>query len=365
MKEEIYLLALYFTPGIGAVLTKNLISYCGSAETVFKTSRTKLKKIPGIGDKLSHITENIHSYLTIAEEEIEKADKARAEILIYTSPEYPKKLKGISDAPPILYYKGNGDLNNPKSIAIVGTRNATAYGKHVVEEIIEGVKKHNPLIVSGLAYGIDVHAHKHALKNNLETVGIMASGIDIIYPKLHSKIASQMMGQGGIITEFTVGTIPDAPNFPKRNRIIAGMADAVIVVEAAERGGALITAELANGYNRDVLAVPGNLHSSFSEGCNKLIRNHKANILTNPDDIAYLLDWPDTDQTAIEVKDSTQRSEKEQQIIAVLNQNSEGLMIDTLSNITEIPMNEIASQLLNLEFDGWIVSLPGKKYQLK
>ncbi len=364
MKEETYLLALNFTPGIGAVLTRNLISYCGSAEAVFKTPKQKLRKIPGIGDKLLKVTENIQSYLNTAEEEMEKAQNAGAAIHTFISSGYPKKLKGINDAPAALYFKGKCNLNNPKCIAIVGTRNATTYGKKVVEEIIEGVKKYNPIIVSGLAYGIDIHAHKHALKNNLDTIGVMASGIDIIYPKVHTKIANQMMGQGGIVTEFPIGTIPDAPNFPKRNRIIAGMADAVIVVEAAERGGALITAELANGYNRDVLAVPGNLNSSYSEGCNKLIRNHKANILTNPDDIAYILDWPEAEGKDEIIKDVSELNSKEQKIISLLSQQPEGLMIDSLSHTTEIPVGEIASVLLNLEIGGWIISLPGKKYQL-
>ena len=236
--------------------------------------------------------------------------------------------------------------------------------KKVVEEIIEGVKKYNPLIVSGLAYGIDIHAHKNALKNNLETIGVMASGIDIIYPRVHTKIVHQMMDQGGIVTEFPIGAIPDAPNFPKRNRIIAGMADAVIVVEAAEKGGALITAELANGYNRDVLAVPGNLNSSFSEGCNKLIRNHKANILTNPDDIAYILGWPDTENKVRVVKDFSVLNSKEKKIIELLEKQPDGLMIDALSHSSEIPVGDIALLLLNLELGGWIISLPGKKYQL-
>lgn len=364
MNEKAYQLALSFIPGIGDILIKQLISYIGSAEAVFSTSNSKLRKIPGIGEKIAESLKNTENYFRKAEEEYEKVQKAGGVILCYTDKDYPKKLKEINDAPCIVYYKGNGDLNNPKVISIVGTRSATSYGKRIVEEIISGVKDHNPLIVSGLAYGIDIHAHKTALNNGLETIGIMASGIDIIYPGIHRKIASQMIESGGIMTEYLTETKPDAPHFPTRNRIIAGMADAVIVVEAAERGGALITAELANGYNREVFAVPGDLHSSYSEGCNKLIRNHKASILTNPKDIEYLLSWPESDQIPDEPVDLTELNEQEKNIIRLLQSFTDGLMVDELSWKSQIPINQLASILLNLEFSGLIVSLPGKKYKL-
>jgi len=365
LKEKIYQLALYFTPGIGDILIKQLISYLGSAGAVFNSSIPKLHKVPGIGPKIISSLKEADHYIRKAEEEIEKVRKVGGKILFYTDKDYPGKLKEINDAPSVIFLKGSCDLNNSKVIAIVGTRSATDYGKHIVEEVIRGMREHKPLIVSGLAYGIDIHAHKHALKNGLETIGVMASGLDVIYPGVHTKIAGQMQNSGGLLTEYVIGTKPDAPHFPTRNRIIAGMSDAVIVVEAAERGGALITAELANGYNRDVFAVPGNVHSTFSEGCNKLIRNHKASILTDAKDIEYLLDWPESGKDEPIKPDYGKLDKGERVVIELLQKFKEGLKIDELSWKSQIPINQIAVLLLNLEFSGLIVSLPGKKYKLK
>jgi len=364
VNETVYILALQSTPGIGNVLLKQLISYCGSAEEVFNSSTGKLKKVPGIGNKLAGITSDSHTKLANAKDLIDRTQKLNGQIIPYTSNEYPSRLKEINDCPAVLFINGTWNSQNQKVVSIVGTRSATPYGKQVVEEVMEGIAPYNPLVVSGLAYGIDIHAHKTALKNNLQTVGVMGSGLDIIYPKLHTKIAAQMMSSGGLVTEHPLGTKPDAPHFPMRNRIIAGMSDAVIVIEAAEKGGALITAELANGYGRDVLAVPGNLHSSYSEGCNKLIRNHKAHILTNPDDIAYLLNWPDSKQSA-EPKDISGLNGDEQIILTTLLSSQKGLQIDELSISTKIGLPQLAGLLLQLEFDDWIVSLPGKIYKIK
>lgn len=371
MEEKTYQLALYLLPGIGGVLFKQLISYCGSAEKVFSTPKSKLRKIPGIGEKITETLKQSSEFLIQAEDEFNKISDLGGQVLMYNDPSYPYRLREINDSPPIIFYKGKANLNNTKVLSIVGTRNASEYGKDMVKEIIDGIKAHNPLIISGLAYGIDVEAHRHAIKCNLETVGVMATGLDIIYPAYHKKIAKKMEESGGLITEQKIGTTPEAPQFPARNRIIAGMCDVVIVVEAAKRGGALITAELANGYDREVFAVPGDLHSEFSEGCNKLIRNHKAHILTDPADIEYLMDWTlESDGKASEEKigssvDLDELDDNCRSIVTLLMEKPNGLTIDELSWQSQIPLNQIASNLLTLEFSGIVTSLPGKKYKMQ
>jgi DNA processing protein len=257
------------------------------------------------------------------------------------------------------------DLNATKIIGIVGTRKATDYGKEAVEKILSELIPHNTLIVSGLAYGIDICAHKTALNNNQPTIGVMASGMDIIYPAVHKEIANRMIDNGGLITEYPFGSKPDAPHFPARNRIIAGLCDAVIVAEAADSGGALITAEIANSYNREVFAVPGNLGNKYSEGCNKLIRSHKAHILLNVKDLEYNLNWS-TDEN-VKPKpapmDLSSFDEEEQEVLTLMKEK-EGILIDDLSWKSQIPVSKLASILLNLEFQGVIKSLPGKKFKL-
>lgn len=250
-QNRVALVALHFIPGIGDYTIRQLISYCGSAEKVFKTPKGKLLKIPGIGPAIAEALTRGGSFEK-AEKEIKRAEKESVKIIFYLDKNYPSRLKHIPDAPSMLYVKGNFDFENPKTVGIVGTRQATAYGKEQVEKLVEGLVPHGALIVSGLAYGIDIQAHKQALKNNLPTVGVMGSGIDVIYPASHKETAHKMLEHGGLVTENSFGAKPDAHNFPERNRIIAGLSDALVVVEAAEKGGALITAEIANGYNKDV-----------------------------------------------------------------------------------------------------------------
>src|SRR6185437_6863705 len=261
--QSIYEIALGYIPGIGDTLTRQLVSYCGSAENVFKEKKGKLLKIPGIGETLAEsiIKQDV---LKEAETEVKKAEKSDTRIIFYTSEEYPTRLKNISDAPTLLYYKGNANLNVEKVIGIVGTRHATEYGKEQTTKLVEGLKSHNPVIISGLAYGIDIAAHKACVTNDIPTIGIMGSGIDIIYPSQHREVANKMILNGGLLTENKFGTKPEPSRFPERNRIIAGMCDALVVVEAGEGGGALITAELANSYNREVFAIPGKIGDEFS-----------------------------------------------------------------------------------------------------
>ncbi len=365
--EKVFQLALSLISGVGDITAKTLVSYCGSAKEIFKKTKSQLAKIPGIG---TINADNIHSFknFAAAESEIKKCEKQQIRILFYTDKEYPKKLKHAPDAPVVLYYKGAADLNGKKTVAIVGTRKSTSYGRDFTEKIVEQLKPHQALIVSGLAYGIDICAHKAALKNGLETIGVMASGIDIIYPSTHQGTAMDMLRQGGLITEFKTGEKPEAHNFPSRNRIIAGMSDVVIVIEAATKGGALITAEIANSYNRDVFALPGDVGKRYSEGCNNLIKQNKATILTSVEDIEYVMNWQSDTSSAVtddRYFDFSTLTPAEQSIIELLSTSPEGVIIDELSWKTQIPLNKLASDLLNLEFSGIIKPLPGKRFKMK
>lgn len=365
--EKIYQVALSMVPGIGDITAKTLVSYCGSAKEVFKKNRNKLSKIPGIGlinaDKIISFNK-----FSAAEGEINKCIKHKIEILFFTDKLYPKKLKHAPDSPTILFYRGSSNMKNQKTVAIVGTRKSTSYGREFTEKIVEKLAPHNALIVSGLAYGIDINAHRAALKYGLDTIGVMASGLDIIYPDLHRKVAMEMLQHGGLVTEFKIGMKPEAHNFPSRNRIIAGMSDVTIVVEAAKKGGALITAEIANSYNRDVFALPGDIGKKFSAGCNNLIKSNKAHLLTSIEDIEYIMNWESrSDGQELEDKyyDYSKLSEEERVVIEILKQATDGVILDELSWKSQIPLNKLASILLNLEFNGVVKTIPGKKYRLK
>ncbi len=357
-------LALNFTPGIGPMLVKQLISYCGSAANVFKTPKNKLLKIPGVGLQTAEAILTSKTFER-AEQELKNCEKHNATILLHTDASFPKRLKQINDAPSILYAKGNADFNLQKVVAIVGTRNASAYGKEMTEQIVEGLKSHNALIVSGLAYGIDIQAHKTALKHNMATVGVMASGVNIIYPAIHKDTANKMLENGAVISENPIDSKPDAPKFPARNRIIAGMADAVIVVEAAARGGALITADIANSYNKDVFAVPGNVGNEFSTGCNNLIKSNKAHLINTVRDLEYIMNWEagNENETSAPV-DLSELLDEERKVMLALLELKEAIMIDNLSWKTDTSVSQLASILLSLEFKGLVKSLPGKRYTL-
>lgn len=363
-QERLSFLALQFIPGIGDFLIKQLISYCGSAEQVFKTPKGKLLKIPGVGNVSAESIKNGKSF-TEAEREIRKAERDGVEILFFTDKKYPQRLKLIEDSPSILYYKGNINLNSSRMVGIVGTRQATEYGKNLVEQICKDLVPYQAIVVSGLAYGIDIHAHKHSLKYGLSTIGVMGSGMDVIYPAAHKETAKKMFNQGGLLTENHFGTKPDAHNFPARNRIIAGLCDALIVVEAAEKGGALITADIANSYNKDVFAIPGNVGSPFSEGCNKLIKTNKANLFSSVKDLEYIMNWDTTENNPIDSVDYSSLSPDEQLVIKILREKKLPMMIDELSLLASLNPGKLASLLLNLEFSNLVKSLPGKMYALK
>jgi DNA processing protein len=362
-QDRVYLLALHFVPGVGDVLIKQLISYCGSAEEVFRQTKSKLLRIPGVGDVTTEAIRQGKS-LHRAEDELRKADKACVQILTYLDNAYPHRLKGIEDSPSILYVKGNTNLNHERTVGVVGTRKATSYGRDCVEELVAGLASYRVQIISGLAYGIDIHAHKEALKQGLSTLAVLGSGLDVIYPAAHYDTAQKMTNQGALITENHFGTMPDAHNFPMRNRIIAGMSDAVVVVEAGDKGGALITAEIANSYNKDVFALPGNIHNPYSSGCNRLIKSHKANLLTTVKDLEYIMNWTDSENTqspqlalALEPLDAD-----EVFLLGMLKEKNRSLSIDEISFLSQRPQGLISSLLLSLEFKNRVVSMPGKRY---
>lgn len=364
-QEKLSIVALHFVSGLGDYTVRQLVSYCGSAEKVFKTPKGKLLKIPGIGQVTAESISKGQPFKK-AEQEIKMAEREHTALIFYTDKNYPSRLRQIADAPSLLYVKGNINFENPKTVGIVGTRKATDYGKNCVEGLVEGLVRHGAAIISGLAYGIDIHAHKQSLRNNLETVGVMGSGIDVIYPAAHKETARKMLSHGGLITENPFGTKPDAHNFPARNRIIAGLSDALVVVEAAEKGGALITSEIANSYNKDVFAFPGNIGQSYSTGCNQLIKSNKAHLITSVKDLEYIMNW-DTNAPNARSKETLQLEKfepDEQSVLKILMANNRQLMIDELSWRSGLPVSKLAAVLLGLEFKGIVATLPGKIYKL-
>jgi DNA processing protein len=363
-KDMLYKIGITLIPNIGSVNGKKLIAYCGGAEAVFKEKKSKLKKIPGIGEITVNSIVN-QSVLKRAEEEIKFIEKHKIKALFYNDKEYPYRLAQCDDSPIVLYYKGNKSLNYHHVLAVVGTRRATTYGKIHCEKIIEDLTGKDVMIVSGLAYGIDSCAHRSALSHNISTIGVLGHGLDRIYPAENRNLAERMLENGGIVTEFLSQTIPDRENFPKRNRIIAGMSDAILVVESGRKGGAIITAEIAFSYSRDVFALPGKVDDEFSKGCNYLIKTNKAALVESGDDIAYILGW-ETKEPQVNPQPQlfVDLNEDEEKIIKIIQKEGE-VGVDRLMIISKLQMSKIAAALLNLEFQGLVLSLPGKRYKLK
>jgi DNA processing protein len=362
--STLHKIALTFIKSIGPVTAKNLLAYCGSAENVFSASKKQLLEIPGVGPKTIDAVRGTNA-LARAQQELDFVEKHGIEVLFFSDEIYPKRLKNCVDSPILLYAKGTADLNHQRVISIVGTRNATSYGKNLCKELCEVLAPYNVLIVSGLAYGIDVTTHKECLANNIPTVGVLGHGLDRLYPKIHKTISQKMVLNGGLLTEFPILTNPDRQNFPQRNRIIAGIADATIVVEASIKGGALITAEIANSYNKDVYAFPGRTNDVFSEGCNFLIKTNRAGLINNANDLIYYLGWDDEVKEKKKVAQTTLQlslTPNEQKVVDAL-QNGQ-LSIDELSIQLNIQQSKLAIVILTLEMQGIIVSLPGKIYKL-
>jgi len=355
----LYKIALSKIPGIGAVLAKNLVSYCGGAESVFRANKKKLLQVPGIGEKIaSGILSS--KVLREAEQELNHVYKNEITVLDHLHNDYPSRLKHFASAPYIMYHKGKGTLNPNRTVAIVGTRKPSTKGEANCKNIVSGLKQYGVTIISGLAYGIDITAHKACVVEHIPTIGIMGNGFGKIYPSAHIKTARQMMEQGGLISEFGYDAGPDRENFPARNRIIAGMADAVIVVESASKGGSMITAIFGNEYNKDVFAVPGKPQDEMSAGCNYLIKNQQAALCENADDVAHIMGWDATSE--VSQKTLFIDLNKKEQLILELIKKHEKISMDLLSFESETTQGELSSLLLNLEFKGCIKALPGKLY---
>lgn len=356
-------IALTMTPGVGDIAAKNLLSYCGSPSAVFKTPKSKLKNIPGIGEKTAD-TIISKSFFEKVEEELLFVEKYKIEVLFYTDDKFPKRLKNCTDSPILLYYRGNANLNQSKILAVVGTRNATDYGKSAIKKLMNELSNQDILVVSGLAYGIDTLAHKAALENGLKTVGVLGHGLHTLYPAQNKSLAKQMVENGGLLTELASSSQMLPSNFPQRNRIVAGMCDALLVVESATKGGALITANIANAYKKDVFAIPGNVYEKYSQGCNFLLKTHKALMVETADDIIRSMNWNDE-----KVKPKAQKqlildlNPKEKKIVDLLK-NHEQLEIDELMKYLKSNHSEYSATLLELEMNGVILSLPGKSYKL-
>jgi DNA processing protein len=358
-------IALTFLPGVGDVITKKLLSVCGSPEAVFTEKPQVLLKAERVGDQIvNSIVVHRQQALKRAAEEIEFISRYNIQPLFYTDAAYPSRLRECIDGPALLYYKGSANLNHPHIIAMVGTRRATNYGKEVCQRLIGELKTLDVLVISGLAYGIDTCAHKAALDQGLGTIAVLAHGLDRIYPPMNKPLAQRMLQQGGLLTDFPVRTNPDRENFPSRNRIIAGLADAVVVVEAGKKGGALITADIANSYNRDVFSVPGNLGNTFSEGCNFLIKTNRAVLVESAADIKYIMGWGDpVKPKAVQKKLMIELSPEEEKIIEIIQENGEA-SIDRLCNESGTSPALVAKAILSLELEGIVKTLPGKMYKL-
>lgn len=363
--ELFHQIALTLVPNIGPVQAKILLQQFDVAD-IFKAKKRDLEKIEGIGTIKA---ESIKSFTDFskAEEEIGFIEKYKIKPLFITHKDYPKRLLNCYDSPTLLYYKGEADLNAAKIIAVIGTRSHTDYGKQITEKLVEELREQNILVISGLAYGIDAIAHKMAVKNNLFTVGVLAHGLDQVYPAQHKGLAKEMVkAGGGLLTEFRSKSKPDKHNFPTRNRIVAGMSDATIVIETGIKGGSMITAELANNYNKDVFAIPGKVTDTKSAGCNYLIKNNKAVLLTDTAELIELMGWEKKSQKSgarSQRELFIELSEDEKIVMAVLKEKN-SVHIDEINFKTGLSSSSVAAAILNLELQNVVLSLPGKLYQI-
>ena len=363
--DLIFQLALTLVPNIGPVQAKILLQHLEPA-AIFKAKRSFLEKIEGIGSVRAASLVSFKDF-SRAEQEIRFLQKFDIHSLFITDEKYPGRLLNCYDAPILLFYKGTADLNNPRIISVIGTRGNTEYGKHITEKIIRELSSHRVLVLSGLAFGIDALAHKAAIKNQLPTVGVLAHGLDQVYPPEHSSLARDMVkNNGGLLTEFRSFSKPDKHNFPSRNRIVAGMSDAVIVIETGIKGGSMITADLANGYNKDVFAVPGKITDHKSMGCNELIRSNKAALFTTTASLLEALGWNDEKK---QVQKRIQRElfielSKEEKIIIEILKQKDAVHIDEINLKAGLSNSLVAGSLLNLEMQGVVKSRPGKVYNL-
>lgn len=362
--DLLFQLALTEVPHIGHVHAKILSEHFGSAENIFKARARDLERIDGIGEVRARSIKSFRDFAA-AEKEIKFIKKYGIRCLYLKDTGYPQRLLNCADPPTILFYKGTADLNSGKMVAIVGTRNNTDYGKSFTEKLVKKLVDCNCVIVSGLAFGIDSIAHKCALKHDIPTIGVVGHGLDTIYPGQNANLAKQMIGNGGLLTEFRSKTPPDKHNFPARNRVVAGLTDATIIVESSVKGGSMITAELAADYNRDVFAVPGRTTDPKSGGCNKLISESKAALLIDPEQFIETMRWTAGKRSASTLQKEmfVELSEHEKKVVELLKGN-ENLSADDLNVKAGISASTLAAVVLNLEMQGILKALPGSRYAL-
>lgn len=359
----LYQIALTLIPNIGCVHAKKLIEYFGDAETIFKAKKKDLSAVENIGEAKAKAIKDFTD-LKKAEEEVAFIEKYKIQTLFINEKDYPQRLLNCYDAPTMLYYRGNADLNSSKIISIIGTRNNSDYGKYLTEKFIEEIRDQNAVIVSGLAFGVDAIAHKVALQNNLQTVGVVAHGLDSIYPSQHKSLAKEITLHGGLLTEFRQNEKVEKYNFPSRNRIVAGMADATIVIETPVKGGSMITAELANNYNKDVFAFPGKTTDAKSGGCNQLIKTNKAVLLTDAQQFIELMGWENKNVKPKQQKELFIELSNDERIIINILKEKDAVHIDEIYFKSALNSSTVAACMLNLEFQNVVVSMPGKMYKL-
>ena len=363
--DLLYQIALTLVPNIGCVQAKILLQHC-EAEEIFHAKKEFLEKIEGIGPVRAASIVAFKDFSS-AEEEIKFIEKYKIKPLFIADKEYPRRLLNCYDSPTLLYYKGEADLNSSKIIAVVGTRNHTEYAKQVTDKLMKELSAQKVLIVSGMAFGVDAIAHKAAIKNDLPTVGVLAHGLDEIYPREHSNLAKDMIQHGGgLLTEFRSKTKPDKHNFPTRNRIVAGLSDATVIIETGIKGGSMITAELANGYNKDVFAIPGKVNDNKSAGCNYLIKNNKAMLLTDAQELIEVMGWEERSQKSgvRGQKELFIELSKEEKIVVNILKEKESVSIDEINLRSGLSSSAVAAAILNMEFQGVIALKPGKMYSL-
>ena len=361
-EDLFYVLALLRVDGVGDITAKKLLTHCGSAQSVFETKPSKLSSIDGIG---SYLIRNLKdkNVFRQAEAEFQFIQQNQIKCVAFDDDDYPDRLKHCIDSPVLLFQSGNIDLNNRKVISIVGTRQITAYGVEFCRNLIADLAPLNPVIVSGFAYGVDITAHLAAMEHNLQTIGVVAHGLNQIYPKTHKRHVAKMEQNGGFLTEFWSSSDPERENFVKRNRIVAGISEATIVIESADKGGSLITANLANDYNRDVFAVPGRTSDKYSQGCNNLIKSQRANLLTSAADLIYMLNWDlQTESKSVQKQLFVSLDDSEQKVYDFLLLKGKELL-DIIAIQCDLPIHKLSGILLNMELKGVIRPLPGKLFE--
>lgn len=367
MQEELrHQMALTQIPQIGDIVAKKLLAHFRSASAVFEAGKHELENIPDIGAVRAAAIRQFQDYERV-DREIAFMEKYDVQPVFYTSPQYPQRLKHCTDSPVMLYYKGNADLNAGRIVSIVGTRAPGEYGKTVCARLVEDLAAHNVIVVSGMAYGIDIIAHRQALVHGIPTIGVLAHGLDRIYPPQHKGTAMSMVENGGLLTEFLSETQPDKQHFPMRNRIVAGIADATIVVESGLQGGSLITADIANSYNKDVFAIPGRIGDPHAAGCNELIRTNRAMLITGATDLLQVMGWDNNNPPKVQADPQRELfvtlNEAEQHIVTLFTGDDEK-HIDQLRRESYLPGSQVTSLVLKLEMQHVLRGLPGQKYQL-